>query len=379
MEENPFTITEKIIPKYFCDREKESEQMIRWLTNRNNVVLISPRRLGKTALIQYCFESRELKDHCYTFYIDILSTTNLQEFVFLLGKSLYTKLKPFGGRVIKTLLTYLKSLTAKIGYDPLSGVPVLNLQLGDITNPELTLEEIFTYLSEADKPCVVAIDEFQQITKYPEKGVEALLRSYMLRINNCRFIFSGSERHLLSEMFTYSSKPFYQSASLMDLFPIPKDFYVEFIQKMFGEKGKKIERDLAGYIYDTYEGITFCIQKICNVIFSLTPKGGTADRKMMRQGEDEILFSYDTLFRERLSQLTPRQKELLFAIANEKKVESINSTDFVKRNSLSSVSSVQSALRALMNMDIINKEGKSYLIGDRFLSQWLIRTYGYGD
>lgn len=376
MEENPFTITEKVIPKYFCDREKESEQMIRLLTNRNNVVLFSPRRIGKTALIQYCFENSKIKKNYYTFYLDILSTTNLQEFVFLLGKQIYTQLRPFGEKIIKTMVNTIKSLSAKLGYDPINGVPVLNFQLGDITQPEITLEEIFSYLNKAAKPCIIAIDEFQQITKYPEKGVEALIRSHILQINNCRFIFSGSERHLLGEMFLHSTRPFYQSASLIELLAIPKITYVDFIIKMFENNGKKIDRELAEIIYRRYDGVTFCIQKICNLIFSFTPKGDKAEKEMLDIAEEEILFSFATLYREKLSTLTPRQKELLFAVANEKNVENITSTEFIRRNSLSSASTVQSSLRALLNNDIIGKEGNQYLISDRFLSLWLKKNFG---
>ena len=375
MEENPFTITEKVIPKYFCDREKESEQLIRLLTNRNNVVLFSPRRIGKTGLIQFCFEHKKIKKYYHTFYIDILSTTDLQEFVFLLGKKIYTQLQPFGEKVIKNFLFSLKSLAAKIGFDPTSGLPSLNIQLGDITQPEHTLEEIFSYLDKAGKPCLVAIDEFQQIAKYPEKGVEALLRSHILQINNCNFVFSGSERHLLGEMFLNTSRPFYQSSSMMELLPIPEDGYVEFILKMFEKGGRKIEEKLAREVYATYDGITFCIQRICNLIYSFTPPRGKAEKIMWEKAEDEIFFSYDTLFRERLSRLSPRQKELLFAISKEGKVGMITSTEFIKRNSLASASSVQSALRGLTDTDIVGKEDGEYLINDRFLSRWINKNY----
>lgn len=375
MEENPFTITEKVIPKYFCDRENESSQIIRLLNNRNNIVLFSPRRIGKTGLIQYCFEDTLINKPYFTFYIDILSTTNLQEFVFLLGKRIYSKLQPFGEKAVKTLLSHLKSLSSRIGYDPLNGIPYLNLQLGDITHPEHTLDEIFSYLNNASKPCIVAIDEFQQITKYPEKGTEALLRSHMLQINNCRFIFSGSERHLLGEMFINSSKPFYQSASLIELKPIPKVIYVDFIQRMFDQGGKSIDKDFAEKIYDKYDGITFCIQKICNLIYSFTPKGEEASYKMLVRAEEEIFFSYETLYRERLSQLTLRQKELLFAIAAEKKVVQITSTEFIKKYSLFSVSTVQSSLRSLMNLEIVSKEYNHYFLEDRFFLEWLRINY----
>ena len=85
----------------------------------------------------------------------------------------------------------LKSINGKFGFDPLTNLPTFNLELGDIDRPEYTLEEIFQCLIAADKPCIVAIDEFQQIAKYPEKNIEALLRTHIQKIENSNFIFAG--------------------------------------------------------------------------------------------------------------------------------------------------------------------------------------------
>ena len=376
MEENPFIVTEKIIPEFFCDREKESKQLISLLTNRNNVVLISQRRIGKTALIQYCFENKKIKDNYLTFYIDILSTTNLQEFTFNLGKEIYERVRPLGKRMLTSFFSTVKSLSTKLGFDPISGMPSLNLQLGDINYPDFTLKEIFQYLDSAPKPCIVAIDEFQQIAKYPEKGTEALIRSHLLQINNCNFIFSGSERHMLAEMFMHPARPFYLSSSMIDLNVIPKDIYVEFICRMFERGNKHISKDFAQSIYEDFDGITFYVQKICNGIYTLTPKKENAKKEYYDFTLDEILFSYETLYREQLSKLSTRQKELLFAIANKGAVEKITSAEFIRENSLFSSSSVQTSLRALLNLNIVTGLEKKYWIEDRFFSLWIKRNFG---
>lgn len=276
MIENPFIITEKVIPEYFCDREKESSNLIKLLRNGNNVVLISQRRMGKTGLIQYCFQQESISSEFLTIYVDILSTTNLKEFTFLLGKEIFETVRTKGEKRWKTFLNIARSLSGKIGFDPVSGLPSFNLQLGDIVKPEYTLEEIFRFIGNADKPCVVAIDEFQQITKYPEKNVEALLRIHLLQINNCRMIFSGSERHILSNMFLNSAKPFYMSASFIELSSIPRPVYISFIVRLFEEREKGISDQQAGKIYDMFGGVTFYIQRVCNGIFANTSgrKGG---------------------------------------------------------------------------------------------------------
>lgn len=372
---NPFIISEKIIPKYFCDRKEESAKLISLLENGNNVVLISPRRVGKTALIQYCYEQKKIKGNYYVFYIDILSSTNLREFIYLLVREIVSVLQSFGKKAIDGFLSAVKSLSAKLGYDTLNGVPTLNFQLGDITQPEYTLKEIFNYLNSASRPCIVAIDEFQQIAKYPEKGVEALMCSHILQINNCRFIFSGSERHLLEQMFVNPSRPFYSSSTLMELKVIPRDIYVDFIVEMFRHKKKKISGEIAKSVYDTFDGITFYIQRICNGIFDLTPPGGEASEGMMKEAIGTAIYGYDTLFRERLFRLTTRQKELLFAIAAEGVAEKVNSVEFIRKYSLNSASAVQTALKALLKMDIVAKELTGVRIPERFFAIWLKKNY----
>lgn len=372
---NPFLITEKIIPEYFCDRQKESDQLIKYVTNGNNVVLISPRRVGKTGLIQYCYSKREIKDDYITVYVDILSTTNLQEMIFLLGKEIYRSVKTLGARIVRNFFKSLRSLEGKFTYDPISGQPSFNLQLGDITNPVYTLEEIFEYLRRAPKPCIIAIDEFQQIGRYAEKNVEALIRSHIVRSNNCRFIFSGSERHLLDEMFFNASRPFYQSAAVLELEVIPRDIYIGFIIDMFKKGNKNISSELAGEIYDMFDGYTFYVQRLCNESFSNVVQGGVADKAVVEQSLEAVLFSYDAIFRRQLANLSAKQKETLFAIASEGTVEGVTSEAFMSNHSLSSASSVQAAIRALINADILTRQGNAYSVYDRFFSLWIRRNY----
>mgnify|MGYP000764071790 CR=1 FL=1 len=187
---NPFIVTGKIEPEYFCDRVKESERLVKSLTNGNNLVIISPRRMGKTGLIRFCYEKPEIKEEYYTFFIDILHTSSLREFTYLLGKEIYETLLPRSKKMASLFIQTLKSINGKFGFDPLTNLPTFNLELGDIDRPEYTLEEIFQCLIAADKPCIVAIDEFQQIAKYPEKNIEALLRTHIQKIENSNFIFA---------------------------------------------------------------------------------------------------------------------------------------------------------------------------------------------
>lgn len=370
---NPFVTSGYIAPEYFCDREKETEELVRWLINENNVAIISTRRMGKTGLIQHCFQLPEVKDNYYTILIDIYATKTLREFVFQLGKAILTALKSRGRKAWELFVNSLTSLKAGFSLD-MSGMPQWNIELGDVKSPETTLDEIFHYLSVSDKPCIVAIDEFQQVAQYPEKNTEALLRTYIQHCHNAHFIFAGSQRHLMGEMFINPARPFYQSVSIIHLAAINKQMYIEFAQHHFRVAGKSIDESVIDSLYDRFEGITWYLQKILNILFSVTPQGGNCNKEMIEQAIDFILDSYSFTYSELLYQLPEKQKELMIAVCKEGKATALTSSKFIHKYSLPS-SSVQSALKGLLEKDFVTKEGAFYMVYDRFFSLWLRRHY----
>ena len=224
---NPFLTYGYESADYFCDRKAETTQLLSLLTNGNHVALISPRRMGKTGLLHHCFAQSHIQKGYYTFLIDIYATKNLQDMVYRMGKEIVMRLKPQGQKAIDKFLQVVTSLRTGISFDG-QGNPSWNLQLGDISSPSFTLEEIFNYLNAADKPCIVAIDEFQSITDYPEHNVEALMRTYVQQCRNAVFVFSGSQKTMMSEMFSSPARPFYQSVSMMFLKPVPLGEYEKF-------------------------------------------------------------------------------------------------------------------------------------------------------
>lgn len=373
---NPFVVTGKIEPKYFCDRVVESARLVKSITNGNNLVLISPRRMGKTGLIRFCYDKEEIRDNYYCFFIDILHTTGLREFIHLLGKEIYETLQPRSKKMAKLFLQTLKSINGKFGFDISTGLPDFSIALGDIEQPTYVLEEIFKYLESADKPCIVAIDEFQQIAKYPEKNVEALLRSHIQKSGNCHFIYAGSERHMMQQMFLSSKHPFYRSADMLELKEIAREVYIPFVVKNFKEFGKSITEEIVGAVYDFFRGHTFYIQKTFNESFADTPEGGSCTMEIVRTAITALIDSYDTIFREILSNIPEKQKELLYAIALDGEASAITSAAFVRKHSLSSASSVQSAVKKLLEKDLITENGKIYAVSDKFLGIWISTQFG---
>lgn len=376
---NPFFLTGIIPDAYFCDREKETETIIRHLKNQDNILLTSSRRMGKTQLIRHIFNDTRIKGGYHTFYADIYATTSLREMVFFLSKEIYKELVPKGRKALKMFLTTIKSIAAAFSMDPVTGAPKVSLQLGDITTPELTLEEIFTYLETADVPCIFAIDEFQQISIYPEKNVEALLRTHIQKMNNCHFIFSGSDRYILERMFSSYSKPFYNSAKPVYLGCIERSKYVDFVVDRFGKAGMSIMPDTVGFCYDHFDGYTYYNHKIFHDLFANASPGMTLDRQSVLETVQMILEENSHAYSEIMSSLSITQKQTLIAIAKESPARKPTSGAFVKRNALESPSSTQKALAKLLDEQLVTygvKDAeKEYSVSDKFFEHWLRATY----
>ena len=366
---NPFITSGYISAEYFCDRIIETATLTRYITNGNNVALISPRRLGKTGLIEHCFHQKQIKEAYHTFLIDIYATKNLQEFVFELGKGILNGLKPRGRKAWEVFLKSLSSLRTSISFD-FSGNPSWNLEMGDIKTPTITLDEIFHYLEQADKPCLISIDEFQVIAKYPESDVEATLRTHIQHCSNAKFIYAGSQRHMMGEIFTSPSRPFYQSKAIMELSPIDIDIYTEFIKKHFTENKKIITEETVQEVYQRFEGITWYIQFLANSLYAITAEGEECTVDKVNTAVDNILAQLNFTYSSLLFQLPPKQKEVLIAICKEGKAREITSSKFLKTYKLTA-SSVQGAIKGLLDKDFVTNELGVYSIYDKFFDIWL--------
>lgn len=368
---NPFVTSGYVSPHYFCDRVEETNLLTSTLTNGNHVALISPRRLGKTGLIYHCFNQDFIKESYYAFVVDIYATKNLQEFVFELGKVVLGTLKSKGRKVWELFLNTLSSLRGSISFD-INGNPDWGIGIGDITVPEITLDEIFTYLEQADRPCLVAIDEFQSIIHYPEKNVEAILRTRIQKCRNVCFVFAGSQRHMMSEMFVSPSRPFYQSTRLMSLEPIDCERYVAFAQGLFREYNKDISRDTVVAVYNRYEGVTWYVQSVLNALFTLTDTGSLCTPGKMEIAIRQIISQQSFAYESLLYQLPAKQKEVLMAICKEKKASNVTSRPFLQRHKLTA-STVQGAIKGLLEKDFITLDLGIYTLYDQFFAQWLLK------
>jgi len=373
MKQNPFIVAGRIPEAYFCDRDAETKQLIKSIENQENVVLISPRRMGKSELISHCFDFKSVTDNYVTLFIDILHTTSLRELTLELGTAVYRSVAKRSQRMLKAFLSTIRSLSGCFGYDPLSNMPTFNVRLGDITSPEYTLDEIFSFLENADKRCVVAIDEFQQIANYPEKNVEAVLRSRIQRMSNANFIYAGSERHILDEMFLSANRPFYQSATIITLNPIELPVYRAFATSLFAAAGKRIYGDCFDIVYESMQGVTLYLQRIFHDAFVEETDGTENDVAIVHRLMDNYVEENVPRFTQLLSMLAESQKETLYAILSEGEARQLMSADFLRRHRLKSASSVQAAVKRLTVFDIITRTDGAYKLSDPLFRLWLLK------
>ena len=369
---NPFVTKGYAGPEYFCDRVKETEDLVKLLTNDNNMALISPRRLGKTDLIFHVFNQPEIKKRYYTFVIDVYATNSLGDFVDVFGKAILEELKPFGRKTWERFVSAMKSLQQQIAFD-INGNPVWGIGLGNSSVPSTTLDEIFNYLRTADKPCLVAIDEFQQITQYADKNVEAALRTHIQRCPNATFLFSGSKRHMMSEIFLSPSRPFYQSVITMGLAPISEEVYTGFAVRQFQKGEKSLDEAVVHEVYTRFSGVTSCLQRVMNVLFLNAERNERCTIEMVDKAVNYLLDLYSEHYEMLFRQMSERQRLVFSAIAKEGRAQNITGGAFIKKYQLWSASSVMSAAKALLDKDFITQEGDAYFIYDQFFALWLLR------
>lgn len=372
---NPFIVGKYVSDKYFCDRSEETAFLRKQIQNGRDVALISPRRIGKSGLIQHFFNQSDIKEQYYVFFIDIYATTSLAEFVYTLGKEIYAQLKPQSTLWKEKFFQIISSFRIGFKLDSMTGEPSFDLGLGDIQAPQTSLDEIFAYIEEADKPCIIAIDEFQQISEYAEKNVEALLRTKIQMCHHAQFIFSGSKRHVMSNMFNTPSKPFYQSTISMGLEPIPILTYISFATNLFEERDKHIDKEVIEAIWTQYDGYTWFVQMMMNELYALTPSGKTCTAMMIDEARRNVIMSQEQSYKDMMANLPPKQKIVLQAIAREGIAQNITSAKFIKKYNLNSASSVQSAVKMLLKNDIVTQTNNEYRIYNFFFSEWLATMY----
>ena len=363
---NPFIISGYKSPEYFCDRQAETLKIMDAIENSRNVTLVSFRRLGKTGLLRHV--EHKIGSKMPFLYIDLYPTLELQDFINLFSNSIIHGLEPLTDRVIRKVTAFFSALRPRFSFDPQTGSPSIEINIADRGEANMTIHLLFDYIRQSGRKVTVAFDEFQQILEYPEKNVEALLRTEIQTNTESCFIFSGSQTHMLLSMFNEYSRPFYQSSEILELGKIKKDEYATFISEFFSRFNKDMSVAVAEYIYDINEGITFNVQYTCNKLFS-SGIDKIEERDAIRM-LDKILEENEIIYYNYRELLTKLQFQLMRAIAKEDKVEKPYSERFIQKYKLGAASSVRSAIEVLIGKGML-MEDQGLRVTDRFFSLWL--------
>lgn len=362
---NPFPTSGYAGAEYFCDRVEETDKLLRAIENERNVTLVAPRRYGKTGLIRNAFA--RLPDGCTGVYLDIYATRDLADFTQALAAAVVGSLDTPVEKTVSIVGRFLKSCrptatpqgdgTVKFSFDITK------------SNAAVSLKEVFDYLKSRKRRIVVAIDEFQQVREYPEKGVEALLRGYVQFVPWVVFVFAGSRRHLMSEMFVMPRGAFYQSTQILNLDVIPRDRYLAFARRFFAAEGWTVDDGVFRRFYDRFAGVTWYVQAVLNKIWETRTSldsDGQVERAVAELRDERALVYHDLLAAQNRA-----SRDLLAAVARTGAVKEPTSAAFLSANGLRAASTVRAALNDLARNDLVYKSGEGWIVYDRLFAEWL--------
>lgn len=365
---NPFQFGNPVEGEYYLDRPELSKTLIQFLSNRTHVVLIGPRRFGKTSFVLNLL--KEFENNSYiTVFVDIFNVTSLRDFLQQMIRAIDPK-KSLWNKLCKSVLQWRPKLTAEI--DSHSGQPSFGMTFDSFSEKEIkdAVQDLFLEISKLGDKVIIAIDEFQKISQIEDKGwLEATLRSFMQQLKNTSFLLTGSRKSLVHDMINNSTRPLYRSAQIID-FPSFGSEFSEWIVKRFYKAGIPCDKEPVEYLRKLVQDTPNYVQMIC---FHLVAEGKlnitekeveTILSKVARQNA----YAYQTL----LYTLTPTQQRALRLAAQEGK--QLFHKHLLTKYEISSGAALSSALRALKDKGILDEQETfrgSVTFDDPLFAYWL--------
>jgi hypothetical protein len=364
---NPFLIKGYKSPQYFCNRVKESETLISAIRNNQDITLFGPRRFGKSALIHHVFH--KLKREFVCVYADIWGTSSTEEFTKELVNGIISSKVFAKQKTSSKLFNLLKSIGASFSIG-LDGLPSVDIIYNDRNQHFKSLEELFKFLNQLEISILFAIDEFQEIKKYDnDVPFEGKLRTLTQQSNNIVFLYSGSEHHLLNEIFNEYSMPFYQSTRMVSIGKIERKDYYTFIARKFKKARKEINPEIINHILEISHLHTYYVQAIANFLYSQeeTPSSISEFDVLYR----EFILEKSVFYSELPERLTKQQFSTLKGIAKSGIVGNPTSASFMEISKIRSSSSMYRAVKSLQDKQLIIKEEGKLRLYDVFLEHYL--------
>ena len=359
---NPFSFSGIVEDPAFCNREKEQTDLTKFIENSQNVLLYSHRRFGKTSLINRVF--MDFKG-IVPIYIDLYGTTGIEDFITALFKGI-SSVESKMDKLMKLIKEKIVSLTMNFSIDIYTGAPVAIPVFAPV-DKRPAIDEIFALLESLSqkKKLAVAFDEFQEISKYGEAAFEKHLRKSIQRHNHISYIFAGSQKHLLAEMFANSKRAFYKLATSYSLKKINTTDYVKWIKRLFNKDKRKINKKYIEDVVSRCENQPMYIQEF---FFNLWDSPNISIEDIDRV-ESNILKNREAEFINIWESLTLNQRRALKLIAATGG-KSIYSVDNLSRLGFRSASQISKALELLLKKELVSKNER-YSIQDVLFKRWI--------
>ncbi|HAJ80581.1 MAG TPA: hypothetical protein DCO75_12520 [Fibrobacteres bacterium] len=371
---NPFLFGKTVTGSSFINRTRELEYLSETLTRGQNVIIFSPRRYGKTSLIKRVLE--RLKEHrVLTFYFDLYRITTLEQFYQYYSSSILASLQSPYEKIFSLVRTLIPSLRPKLVFaDP--GSPSIEIELNlDILKKNSTLKEIFDFIEKycvlkKRKACVV-FDEFQEIISI-ENGnlLEREMRSSFQHHQHVSYAFLGSKYHLMNDLFTDKSRPFYNFGSHYELTEIGLEDWTYYIKEQFKKGGYTLTGDACKRMLSYTKGHPYYTQLFGSEVWELYHKIKKINENDIDLALIQVLRKESHAFVEFWDSLSNPERKFISALSTSQDNE-IFSNEFITVNRLGALSSVQRTVAKLVKQGLLIKKSSRYEITDPLFLQWV--------
>lgn len=360
----------------FTGRKEETRRLIANFEGGINSILISPRRWGKTSLVDHVH--RQLKDSdIIIVQLDIFGCKTEYDFYNALAVAV---LKQTASKVqlwMDEARDFLVRLTPKIGI-PIDPVSEISVSLGitpETHSPEEILNMVEVIAKRKNRHIVVCIDEFQQVGEFENtKQVQARLRSAWQHHHYTSYCLYGSKKHMMSKIFLNRSMPFYQFGDLLWLQKLPVSDWMDYIISHFEATGRHISEQMVMRICEAVDNYPSYVQHLSSILLNHLPQGGTVTEDMMPSAVSELISTNEALYMQQIEPLSGYQMNLLKAIVsgihsgyNEKRVRS--------QFDLGSPSNMVRLRSALIERDLIYSEMRQLYITDPVFALWFRKRF----
>jgi hypothetical protein len=371
---NPFEYGIAVTGASFCNRTKETADLVNTINNSKRAFLYSERMMGKTSLLLRVLKNLDREKYIGA-YIDLWPTDDEASFITANAKGISQAMGTTAGDVIAASKKFFSRLAPKVSLGD-DGLPKISFEYNPtVEQAKKSLEEVLAVpqhiASETGKRVAIVFDELQRILEYDDDYVERLLRSIIQRQNNVAYIFLGSQKHLISDMFLNRKRPLYSAADHFPIGPIEVKHWRPFIREKFEASDRKIGTQVIEQICELTQGHPFYTQHLCHAIWERCEPGKEVTRDDIRKGVQVVLAREASAYTALWESLTINQRRFLRGLAVEDHHVSPYSSAFLQKYGLGHPSSIQRLSSALIKRDVIDRDARSYLISDRFLRIWI--------